>query len=65
MAALVELLQSDFPNMQLTTVHRKHFNDERGLDRINQLNVPECSSIHKDIAQKSVSKLRMVSYFLD
>ena len=54
MSVLVQLLQTDFPVMQVTTVSRKHFNEERGMECINRLKVPECSSVQKDIQDKYV-----------
>lgn len=52
MAALFHMLSDDFVNASVTTVHRKHFNEANGLETINHIRVPECSSLEKDLCNK-------------
>ena len=52
MAALLELLKEEFPDIQITKVHRRYFNTEKGKDDLERLKVAECSRIIKDIHNK-------------
>lgn len=52
MSALIELLRDDFPQTQITTVHRKYFNYERGKEDVARLRVADCSSLLNDISEK-------------
>ncbi len=62
MAALLELLDADFPKCQVTSMPRKHFNEAKGLETVNRLKVPECSSLHKDIHEKSPAYIHFNTY---
>ncbi|KAK0414769.1 hypothetical protein QR680_011608 [Steinernema hermaphroditum] len=52
MNVLLELIKSTCKAVQVTTVHRRYFNEGRGAEIIKQLAVPECSNIDGDVLKK-------------
>lgn len=52
MLALLSALKQDMPNIRITEVKRRHFNEGQGFELINRIRTEECATIDKDIRDK-------------
>lgn len=49
---LTELLSNSYKDAQICPLHKKYFNDSRGIELIKQLGIPECSNIDKSVLNR-------------
>ncbi|CAH1773969.1 unnamed protein product [Owenia fusiformis] len=52
MTKLFKLISDQFTNTNIATVQRKYFNEEKGLQYIKQLCVPEYNTVEMEVASK-------------